>query len=407
MGIVKWAGIRNGQGSARVMAMAAGAALALGAVAVTHAAAETPASAVKLAKQYKVSAGLMARWEAEHKVPAAWLKGARLEGTVKIKGSTKPLDFKRAVAPFRERYPFVKINYSRGSRNTRVVAPLVAYREGRHLTDIVTGIDTAIDLFKKADALSDLSDLPNRANIPAKFAGSATQWAGIRLRYYCMAYNTNLVKKSDLPKTWSDLKNAKVLHNRKLALWYGVASWLLPLWGEKGPQWTTQFIHDLYGTVKAERRKEGMTALTSLTAAGEFNAVLAVAAYQVVRLKKKGAPVAFHCPDAVMVTASSVGVLKGNPHMNASKLFLNWLLSMEGQLFQYRHTGAPPIHKALQNKDFVPFPEETLGKTLAFRHPKLLGDELTALFKVWRPYWESGSGPKGKGRKRGKRKRKK
>jgi iron(III) transport system substrate-binding protein len=393
-------GIGNRKGSARVFRSAAIAAFALTAAAVTNAYGETPASAVKLANKYKISAQLMSRWEAEHKVPGAWIKGARKEGTVKIKGSTKPLDFERSVAPFRERYPFIKINYSRGSRNTRVIAPLVAFREGRHLTDIVTGIDTAIALFRKADALSDLSDLPNRANVPAKFAGTAAHWAGIRLRYYCMAYNTNLVKKSDLPKTWSDLKTSTTLHNSKLALWYGVASWLLPLWGEKGPKWTTQFIHDLYGTVKAERRKEGMTALTSLTAAGEFKAVLATAAYQVVRLKKKGAPIAFHCPDAVMVTASSVGVLKGNPHMNASKLFLNWLLSMEGQLFQYRHTGAPPIHKALQTKDFVPFPEETLGKTLAFRHPKLLGDELTALFKVWRPYWEGGSGPKGKKRKR-------
>jgi iron(III) transport system substrate-binding protein len=377
-----------------------GLALALISAAASGASADTPASAKKLAAHYKIPAELMARWEAEHKVPATWIAAAKKEGKVVIKGSTRPLDFERSIAGFRARYPFIKVNYSRGSRNTRVVAPLVAFREGRHITDIVTGIDTAIDMFKKADALADLSDMPNRANIPDKFAGQATHWAGIRLRYYCLAYNTNQVKKSQLPKRWDDLKSATALHNRKVALWYGVASWLLPLWGEKGPEWTTRFITDIYETVKAERRKEGMTALTSLTAAGEFNAVLAVAAYQVVRLQKKGAPVAFHCPDAVMVTASSVGILKGNPHTHAAKLYLNWLLSMEGQLFQYRHTGAPPIHKALQRKEFVPFPEETLGKTLAFRHPSLLGKELTALFKVWKPYWQSGEGPKGERRKR-------
>ncbi|MDH3240817.1 MAG: extracellular solute-binding protein [Alphaproteobacteria bacterium] len=390
----------------RVLTGAGMAAVLIGAAAA-GAVADTPASAKELAAHYKIPAELMARWEAEHRVPAAWIAAARKEGEVVIKGSTRPLDFERSIAPFRTRYPYIKVNYSRGSRNTRVVAPLVAFREGRHITDIVTGIDTAIDMFKKADALTDLTDLPNRDNIPDKFAGRSTHWAGIRLRYYCLAYNTNQVKKSQLPKTWDDLKNSTVLHNNKMALWYGVASWLLPLWGEKGPQWTTRFITDIYETVKAERRKEGMTALTSLTAAGEFNAVLAVAAYQVVRLQKKGAPVAFHCPDAVMVTSSSVGILKGNPHTNAAKLYLNWLLSMEGQLFQYRHTGAPPIHKALQRKEFVPFPEETLGKTLAFRDPKLLGEELTALFKVWKPYWESGEGPKGEGRKRkgrGKRK---
>jgi iron(III) transport system substrate-binding protein len=385
---------------ARQVLSGAGLAIALITAGAAGAAADTPAGAKKLAAEYKIPADLMARWEAEHKPPAAWIAAARKEGEVVIKGSTRPLDFQRSIAPFLARYPFIKVNYSRGSRNTRVVAPLVAFREGRHITDVVTGIDTAIDMFKKADALTDLSDMPNRGNIPIKFAGASTHWAGIRLRYYCMAYNTDQVKKSEMPKTWDDLKTATALHDRKLALWYGVASWLLPLWGEKGPEWTTRFITDIYETVKAERRKEGMTALTSLTAAGEFKAVLAVAAYQVVRLQKKGAPVAFHCPDAVMVTSSSVGVLKGSPRTNAAKIYLNWLLSMEGQLFQYRHTGAPPIHKDLQRKEFVPFPDETLGKTLAFRDPKLLGKELTALFKVWKPYWESGEGPKGERRSR-------
>ena len=81
------------------------------------------------------------------------------------------------------------------------------------------------------------------------------------------------------------------------------------------------------------------------------------------------------------------------------------MLSLEGQLFQYHLTGAPPIHKDLQYKNFIPFPAETFGKTLAFRDPKLLGPELTAMNKVWRPFWEGDGGPKGKGRSRGKKKK--
>ncbi len=399
-------GIGNRKGSARIILMGAGVAFALAAGAATEASGETPASAVKLANKLKISAQLMAGWEAEHKVPAAWIAGARKGGKLRISGSTRPKDFERAVAPFRERYPFIKVSYTRGSRNTRVLKPLTAFRQGRYITDIIGGINTGLDLFKKYDALTDLADLPNRANIPAKFGGKSTRWIGARLRYYCLAYNTSLVKKSELPKTWDDLKTSKALHNRKVALWWGVGSWLMPLWGEKGPKWTAQFIKDVYETVKAESRKEGMTALTSLTGAGEFKATLAVAAYMVIRLKKKGAPLAFHCTDTVMVNASAIGVLKGSPNTNAAKLYLNWLLSLEGQLFQYRHAGARPIHKSLQNEKFVPFPKEILGKTLAFLDPGLLATELPKLFKVWRPYWEGGGGPKGKRRKRGRKKKK-
>ncbi|MGY9005798.1 MAG: ABC transporter substrate-binding protein [Alphaproteobacteria bacterium] len=396
-------GIANKSGPARFILMGAGAALALAIGAPTDAASETPAVALKLAKEYKVSPKLMSRWEGEHKVPAAWLAGAKKEGALKISGSARPTDFKPMAAPFRARYPFIKVNYTRGSRNTRVLKPLTAFRQGRYLTDIVTGINTRLNLFQELDALTDLSDMPNRNNIPKKFGGSATKWIGARLRYYCLVYNTDLVKKSELPKTWDDLKSSKALQNSKTALWYGVGSWLLPLWGEKGPKWTTQFIHDIYGTLKAERRKEGMTSLTSLTGAGEFKSTLAVAAYMVAQIKRKGAPVAFHCPDTVMINASAVGLLKGAPNTNAGKLYLNWLLSMEGQLFQYRHTGGRPIHKALQIKEFLPFPEETLGKTMAFHDPSKLSKDLPALMKIWGPYWEGGSGPKGKRRKRGRR----
>jgi ABC-type Fe3+ transport system substrate-binding protein len=215
------------------------------------------------------------------------------------------------------------------------------------------------------------------------------------------------VKKNELPKTWDDLKNSKALQDRKTALWSGVGAWLLPLWGSKGPEWTTQFIHDVFGKLKAERRKEGMTALTALTGAGEFKATLAVAAYMVTRVAEKGAPVSWHCPDTVMVNPSVMGLVKGSPNSEAGKLFLNWLISLEGQLSQYKHNGARPIHEALQTKQFVPFPDEVLGKPLAFHDPGLQAEDLPKLMKVWSPYWKSGSGPKGEGPKRKKKKKKK
>jgi ABC-type Fe3+ transport system substrate-binding protein len=361
------------------------------------ASAETPASALELAKEYAMPPELMAEWEAEHKVPMGWIAGARTEGGIRFSGASRPEDFERMVVPFRERYPFVKVEYTRGNRNARVVKLLAAFREGRYITDIVAGINTRLHLFRKLDALTDLSDLPTRANIPLKLGAAATFWVGTGLRYYCLAYSPRLVKKSELPISWDDLKTNKALAGHKLADWYGVGSWLLPLWGKKGRDWTTRFVKGIFETVQAERRNEGMTALTSLAGTGEFNAVLAVAAGTVIALQKKGAPVGFHCPDTVMVNAPVAGLLNGSPNTCSGKLLLNWLLSMEGQLFQYHYTGARPIHRALQNEKFVPFPKETLGKTLAFHDPGELGDDLPRLMKIWSPYWESGGGPKGEG----------
>lgn len=387
-------------GNPRIKLLAGAAVFTLATGAFADASAETPASALKLAKEYNMPAEVMAKWEDEHKVPAAWIEGAKKTGQLRVSGTNRPRDFRRLVEPFSERYPFIKINYTRGSRNTRIIKPMVAYREGRIITDVLDGLNTGLALYQKANALTDLTDLPNRANIPTKFNLGDKPWILARLRYYCLAYNTNLIKKSELPKTWDDLKNSEALKNRKTALWSGVGAWLLPLWGEKGPEWTSQFIRDVYTKLKPERRKEGMTALTALTGAGEFKATLAVAAYMVIRVKDKGAPISFHCPDTVMVNASVMGLIKGSPNTDAGKLFLNWLLSTEGQLAQYRHNGARPIHKALQTKQFVPFPEEVLGKPLATHDPGRQATDLPKLMKVWEPFWTSAGGPKGERRKR-------
>ena len=49
---------------------------------------------------------------------------------------------------------------------------------------------------------------------------------------------------------------------------------------------------------------------------------------------------------------------------NAAPLFANWLISKEGQLTQYVADGATPIHKDMQSKEFLAFPEEmVLGRS--------------------------------------------
>lgn len=348
---------------------------------------DIPPAARKIVAALKLVPDLMSGWEAEQKVPAAWIAGARREGELKINGSWSPREFDAMAAPFKERYPFVNIVYSRGSNSTRVRVPLIAYKEGRIVTDIITGIDSSINQFRAAGALADLSDMPNIDNIPAGMGSKTGTWVGVRVRYWCFGFNPTLIKPQDMPRRWEDLLTVPGLKDGKLALWRGVTSWLLPLWGEKGEAWSKDFAQRLFADVRPQRRKEGARALVSLVVAGEFNATLAAAAYQVKSVEKKGAPVAFHCPDVVPVSISSVGVLDKNPHMNASKLFMNWLLSKEGQLAQYYADGAPPVHRDLMGRGFMAYPDAINGKKIAFRNPELLDDELKALLAFWNPLW--------------------
>ena len=67
--------------------------------------------------------------------------------------------------PFEERYPFLKLQYSRGSEETRIVRTLVALRSGKHVTDVLTGLSGAYFVYKEANALEDLRNIPTGTTI--------------------------------------------------------------------------------------------------------------------------------------------------------------------------------------------------------------------------------------------------
>lgn len=362
------------------------AALLLAAVMTVNAKAETPPSAKKLIAQYKLDADVTADWESEEVVPPAWIEAAKKEPKLRINGSWEPLVFSQMTRPFSERYPFISINYSRGTTDSRVQQPLVAFNEGRYVIDMVTGIESWLGEFRKLNALEDLSDIPNFKLIPEDLRSNKNDWIGMRMRYWCMAYNPKLIAKDKMPKTWDDLLTTKELAGGRLALWSGVSNWLVPLWNAKGEQWATTYLQKLFAQVQPQQRKEGSIALVKLVVAGEFNASLAAAEYMVKNARDKGAPVAFHCPAPVPGASSSISAIRGNPAIHSSKIFINWLISKEGQVAQYAADGSPPVHPGLQNQGFMPFPEELAGKTIVLRDVDRMEDETKAILKILKPY---------------------
>ena len=351
------------------------------------ASADTPPSAKKLIADLKLAPEVTNNWEEEQNVSGAWIEGAKREGKLRINGAWESTVFRDMVKPFSERYPFIKVTYSRGSNDTRVRAPLLAFRQGQYTTDLIQGIDSTLNDFREARALADISDLPNMKSIPEDM--KSRDWVGGVLRYWCMSYNPTQIGKDQMPKTWDDLVATTQLRGGKLALWRDLASWLLPLWKVKGEQWSTDYARKLFTIVQPQKRNEGSVALVNLVIAGEYSASLAAAEYQVKPGFDQGAPIGFHCPEPVPLTTVSLGVLRDNPDINASKIFLNWLLSKEGQIAQYAAEKSPPIRADLHKLGFMPFPEAIAGKQIAFRSLGLLGDDIKAMSKVLNPYWEN------------------
>jgi len=206
-----------------------------------------------------------------------------------------------------------------------------------------------------------------------------------------MSYNTRLVKQKDLPKKWEDLLTNPIWRNGNLALGNRPNLWAVNLWTAKGEQWLKKFLTRLFTEVKPQLRKEGMNALPQLVAAGEFHAAIPSNYKRPFQIQKLGAPISFTCPEPVPGSTEEAIILKGAPNLYSAKIFMNWLLSKEGQISQYAHEFAAPLNESLRPK-LLPFSDQIIGKKEVFRDPRTMDTSMNNLFAFWNDLWLKGGG---------------
>jgi iron(III) transport system substrate-binding protein len=206
-----------------------------------------------------------------------------------------------------------------------------------------------------------------------------------------MAYNTKLVQARDLPKVWEDLLFNPAWKDGKLGVPNRPESWAVSLWKAKGERWTKEFLTKLFAEVKPQLRKEGQNAMIPLLAVGEFHAVIPASNKRTHQGVLEGAPVDFACPEPVPFLLSDMVAVKGSPNGHAAKLYLNWVLSKEGQIARQISNSGMPVHNQLQRKEFVPFGERVAEKQKVFQN---IADEETIMPELgpfWNNLWLRGS----------------
>jgi iron(III) transport system substrate-binding protein len=354
--------------------------------------AEVPAATMQVLAKLKLQPAILKGLDKELAIPKAWIAGARKEAGVKILGTWDAEQFTRMTGAFRERYRFIKLNYTRAGQADRTIKTIMALKAGRVIADVLVSIGNTTFTFKKMGALADLRELPGYANLPKGFADADGRWVGAKITFRCIAYNTKRVKKADLPRVWDDLLTNPRWRGRKLGIPNRPNNWMLNLWGKNGPKWAQSFMTQLFTKLDPQLRKEGLNASLGLAVAGEFDAVIPASSNRAQQYLARGAPVGWHCPSPVPMSITQMVMLRKAPRPNGAKIFINWFLSREAQMAQFEASYAVPVHKDLQTKTFRAFPEETIGKPVAFRHPRLLLEENQKLLTIWNHLWEKGTG---------------
>jgi iron(III) transport system substrate-binding protein len=144
-----------------------------------------------------------------------------------------------------------------------------------------------------------------------------------------LAYNTNLVKKEEAPKSFADLLDPK---------WAGKLVKGHPAYSGTIMNATFQIARDLgwgyFEKLAAQRvmQVQSATDTPKKISLGERAVMVDGAGYLVIRYKEEGQPVEIVYPEeGTPLATSPSAVFKAAPNPNAARLFQNWVHTREGQ----------------------------------------------------------------------------
>ncbi len=260
---------------------------------------------------------------------------AKKEGELSLYTSLGTEDVAALAAVFENKYG-VKIKLWRASSEKILQRIVTEAQGGRRDFDVVETISPELESLSREKLLQPVNSVFH-TDLLAQAVPAHKEWVSTRLNLFTQAYNTKLIRKEDLPKTFEEL--AQPQWKGKLGIEADDPQWLAAIANELGETRALQIFRDIARNNGLSVRK-GHTLLTNLVVSGEVPLALTVYNYRVEQLKNKGAPIDWFTIGPAIALPSGIGVSRAAPHPNAALLFYDFMLS-EGQAI-------------LAKKDFVP-----------------------------------------------------
>lgn len=265
--------------------------------------------------------------------------GAKREGEFTFYSSMQIDSITPLQKVFEAKYG-VKIRLWRGAGKDilqRVTAEAAA---GRHDVDIAESDSFALEALFRENLLQPVKS-PYLADLVPQALQPHGQWVGTRLSVVVGVYNTGLVPKDGLPKSYEDLRNPAF--RGKLGMEVDDYDWFGMVVGLLGEEKGLKLFRDIVRNNGVSVRK-GHTLLTNLVAAGEVPIGLTVFLQNVQVAAKAGAPVDWFLIPPTIARPDAMGLAKYAPHPNAALLFYDFMLS-EGQQIMLGREFMPTSRK--------------------------------------------------------------
>jgi iron(III) transport system substrate-binding protein len=270
------------------------------------------------------------------------IEQARREGSVAFYTSLAPTESQPLAAAFERKYG-VKVELWRSQSERVVQRVLSEARAGRHAVDVVATNGPEMEALAREQVLTQFFT-PHAADLPPASIPKHRLWLPDRLQFFVVGYNTNLVKREDLPTSIRGFADPK--WKGKLGIEAGDAEWMATLIKKWGEAEGMAFFRKL-SEMRPEVRK-GHPLMAQLVSAGEIPICLTAYSANVETLKRKGAPIDYAPIDAI-ARPQGISIAKNAPRPAAALLFVDFVLSAEDGQRLYESMGRPPVNRKIKS----------------------------------------------------------
>ena len=296
------------------------------------------------------------------------LEGAKKEKQVTVYTSLNLKDSVPITQAFEKKYG-VKVELWRSSSEKVLQRAVTEARAGRFAVDAFELNGPELEALYREGLLDEFVS-PEFKNLPPAAFPKHRHYAADRFNFFTIAYNTNLVKPDEVPGSYEDLAHPR--WTGRIGIEASDTDWFGSIVKHMGEQKGLALFRKI--AQQKPQMRTGHTLIAELVASGEIALAATIYNHNAERLLVNGAPIKWKALNPTFGRPNGVAVAKRAQRPHAALLFVDFMLSHEGQTLIKQRNRVPASTKVDSNLN--DFPYEMID-------PVIVLDEAEKWEKIW------------------------
>ena len=296
------------------------------------------------------------------------IEGAKKEKQVVVYTSLNTKDSIPISQAFEKKYG-VKVELWRSSSEKVLQRAITEARAGRFAVDAFELNGPELEAMFREGLLEEFWSPHFRSLPPAAFP-KHRHYAADRFNFFTIAYNTNLVKPDEVPNSYEDLAHPR--WTGRIGIEASDSDWFGSIVKHMGEQKGLALFRKI--AAQKPQMRTGHTLMAELVVSGEIPLAATIYNHNAERLLVNGAPIKWKALNPTFGRPNGVAVAKRTDRPHAALLFVDFMLSPEGQNLIKARNRVPASTAVETNLNKFPF--EMID-------PVIVLDEAPKWEKIW------------------------